>query len=85
MFTEILELYEWCISHSIPCTLSELWGGYKIEFSDHSDFVQHSGSYGATVGCVEPARFSRSYEPVTLDEAKELIKEKSYGKHLTNE
>ena len=85
MFTEILELYELCISHSIPCTLSELWGGYKIEFPDHSDFVQHSFSYGATVGFVEPAGFSCSYEPVILDEAKELIKEKSYGKHLTKE
>lgn len=80
MFSEILELYDWCVGHSIPCSLTRLWSGYKIEFPDHSDFVQHEGSYGSKIGCVEPAGFSISYAAVSIDTAKELIQEKSFGK-----
>jgi hypothetical protein len=80
MFTEIIELYNWCVGHSIPCTIEKCWDGYKIEFPDKSDIVQHSGSYGSSIGCVEPAGFSISYDGVFLDVAKDLIQEKSYGK-----
>lgn len=80
MYTEILELYEWCIGHSIPCKIEMCWDGYKITFSDNSDFVQHKGSYDSEYGCVEPAGFSLSYEPVTIEKAKELIKEKNFCK-----
>lgn len=80
MYTEILELYNWCIGHSIPCRIDSCWNGYKITFPDGSDFVQHEGSYGSSRGCVEPAGFSLSYEPVTIEEAKELLKEKSFVK-----
>lgn len=32
MYTEILELYNWCVSHSIPCKIESCWDGYKITF-----------------------------------------------------
>jgi hypothetical protein len=80
MYTEILELYNWCIGHSIPCEIELCWDGYKITFLDGSDFVQHKGSYCSEYGYVEPAGFSLSYEPVTIEKAKELIEEKFFAK-----
>ena len=80
MYVEILELYEWCMGHSIPCVLSRLFDGYKLEFPDKADFVQHAYSYGSAHGGVEPAGFTISFEGVSLETAKKLIQEKSYGK-----
>ena len=73
MYKEILELFQWCIDSHIHGTSTRLYDGYKIRFADGSDFVQHAGSYGSKNGCVEPAGFEISYEPVTLDKARLLI------------
>lgn len=79
MYEEILELYAWCMGHSIPCVLSRLCDGYKLEFPDKANFVQHAYSYGSVHGGVEPAGFTISFEGVSLETAKKLIQEKSYG------
>ena len=79
MYEEILELYVWCMGHSIPCVLSRLCDGYKLEFPDKANFVQHAYSYGSVHGGVEPAGFTISFEGVSLETAKKLIQEKSYG------
>lgn len=80
MFKEIVELYNWCIGHSIPCVIDKLFDGYKITFPDTSDFVQHRYSYGSEYGRVEPAGFSISFEGVSLEMAKKLIQEKNFEK-----
>ena len=76
MYKEILELYQWCVDSHIHCTLTPLYDGYIIRFADGSDIIQHAGSYGSKKGYVEPAGFSISYEPVTLEEARLLILKK---------
>lgn len=76
MYKEILELYRWCVDSHIRCELTTIYDGYKIGFADGSDFVQHEGSYYSRYGYVEPAGFEKSYEPVTLEEAKILILKK---------
>lgn len=79
MFIEIIELYKWCVIQGIPCEIKRLYDGHIIIFPDGSDMVQHSGSYASKQGYVEPACFSISYEPVTIDTAKKLIKGKKFN------
>lgn len=75
MYKEILELKEYCDKIGVDCTLESLFDGYVIRFKNGGDFVQHRGSYGHAVGCVEPAIGSRlDYSAVELKNAKALVK-----------
>ena len=73
---EIQELYLFCQKLSIPVKIESLYDGFAIRFEHgHGDFVQHHGSYGSQVGCVEPAIGSRlDYTAVELKNAKRLVK-----------
>lgn len=73
MYQEIVKLYQWCKANLIECTLEPLWDGYKISFVDDSDVVQHSGSYGSSNGCVEPAGMEREYTAVDIPTIKEIL------------
>ena len=76
MYQEIVKLYQWCKENFISCTLEPLWDGYQIRFLDGSDVVQHSGSYGAKNGCVEPCGMSKAYTAVDIPTIKEIISKK---------
>ena len=85
MYKEIISLYKWCEEQNISCMLSTLYDGYKITFKNsfgvvHSDVVQHMGSYGSKEGYVEPAGFSISYAPVTVEQMKDLILKEIKGR-----
>ena len=73
MYQEIVKLYQWCKENLIECTLEPLWDGYQIRFFDGSDVVQHSGSYGSSYGCVEPAGMPRAYTAVSIPIIKEIL------------
>lgn len=73
MYQEIVKLYHWCKANTIECTLTSLWDGYKISFKDGSDVVQHSGSYGSSNGCVEPAGMPRAYTAVDIPTIKKIL------------
>jgi hypothetical protein len=74
-YKEILELYRYCEKLSIPAIIEPCFDGFAIRFLSGYDFVQHKYSYGASVGCVEPAIGSRlDYTAVELKNAKRLVK-----------
>lgn len=74
-YTEIQELYDYCIRIGINAHIEPMYDGYTIRFVGGGDFVQHSGSYGCNVGCVEPAIGCRlDYAAVSLKNAKALVK-----------
>ena len=75
-YTEICELYHFCVDLGIKCTIERLYDGYAVRFPDGSDFAQHHGTYGGTEGCVEPAIGDSEfdYTAVGLNFAKELVK-----------
>ena len=73
MYQEIVKLYQWCKENFISCTLEPLWDGYQIRFLDGSDVVQHSGSYGAKNGCVEPCGMPKAYTAVDIPTIKEIL------------
>lgn len=74
-YAEIQELYDYCIRIGINAKLEPSFDGYAIRFADGGDFVQHYGSYGCNVGCVEPAIGCRlDYTAVPLKNAKALVK-----------
>ena len=79
MFIEILSLHEFCREKGIHAEIVSLFDGFKLSFpnsDDFSDFVQHSYSYGATHGCVEPAiGCADDYTAVPLEDAKKLVLE----------
>lgn len=80
MYKEIISLHEWCEEQNISCTISNLYDGYKITFKNGSDVIQHMGSYGSEEGYVEPAGFSISYAPVTIEQMKDLILKEIKGR-----
>ena len=80
LYQEIVSLYKWCQKQGIPCDIEQLFDGYKILFADGADVVQHSYSYRAREGYVEPAGMEKSYEPVSIKEIKKIISKK----YLTN-
>lgn len=73
MYQEIVKLYQWCKENLIDCTLEPLWDGYQIRFFDGSDVVQHSGSYGAKNGCVEPCGMPKAYTAVDIPTIKKIL------------
>lgn len=74
-YKEIHCLYFYCLKIGLKVEISELFDGYKLSFPNGGDFVQHYGSYGSAVGCVEPAIGSRlDYTAVSLTSAKSLVK-----------
>lgn len=74
-YNEILQLYEYCKKIGISATLNEFLDGFVIRFPNGGDVVQHFGSYGNSIGCVEPAIGSRlDYTGVPLKKAKLLLK-----------
>lgn len=74
-YTEIQKLFDYCIKLGINARLEKMYDGYAIRFPSGHDFVQHMGSYGSCMGCVEPAIFSkRDYTAVPLKNAKSLVK-----------
>jgi hypothetical protein len=74
-YKEIHGLYEYCIKIGIEATISKMFDGYAIRFNNGGDFVQHFGSYGCNVGCVEPAIGCRlDYSAVPLEKAKSLVR-----------
>lgn len=80
MYKQILALHLMCRDRQIPHTLENLYDGYKIQFPDGADIVQHLGSYEARGGCVEPLGFGIEFDckPHTLATAWGLILER-YG------
>ena len=74
-YPEIKALFRYCYKKGIPCHITPIRDGYKITFPNGGDFVQHSGSYGANRGCVEPAIGCRAdYTAVPLKNARELVR-----------
>ena len=75
MYREIITLHDFCMSNGVICVLSRLFDGYKIQFPNGADFVQHFGSYGSDSGCVEPASIDpeHDYSAVSLEDAKALV------------
>ena len=75
-YKEIKELYEYCKKIKVTAVLEPIFDGYAIRFPSGADFIQHSHSYGADCGCVEPAIGSEKddYKATTLDRAKKLVK-----------
>lgn len=74
-FTEIHELFEYCLKIGIDARIEPCWDGFAIRFPNGADFVQHSHSYGSHCGCVEPAIDCRlDYSAVELKRAKNLVK-----------
>lgn len=78
MYVEIAKLYSWCKEQGISCTLNPLFDGYKLEFLDGSDFIQHKWSYESMRGRVEPAGIDEYYDysGIDLEKAKEIILKK---------
>ena len=74
-YNEIIQLCNYCLKIGINAKLVTLYDGYKICFPNGGDFVQHYGSYGNTIGCVEPAiGCELDYTAVPLKNAKALVK-----------
>ena len=74
-YPEIRELFRYCRKKGIGCAIMPLKDGYKIEFPNGGDVVQHSGSYGADNGCVEFAIGSRAdYKATALRNAKQIVR-----------
>jgi hypothetical protein len=75
-YTEIQELYDYCIKIGIKAELKPMFDGYCLIFSGGGgDFIQHCGSYGHDNGCVEPCISCRlDYTAVPLKNAKALVK-----------
>jgi hypothetical protein len=74
-YKEILKLHTYCEKTGVECRLESLFDGYAIRFNNGGDFIQHRGSYGCTVGCVEPAIGSRlDYTAVPLKNAIDLVR-----------
>ncbi len=81
-YKEILELRQYCEKIGVECKLEKLFDGYAIRFNNGGDFIQHHGSYGCEVGCVEPAIDCRlDYSAVPLKRAKALVQ---YHKNKLN-
>lgn len=75
-YTEIVELYEYCKKIGVHARMFPIWDGLGVRFKNGGDFVQHNGSYGSGVGCVEPAiGCPLDYKAVPLETAKSLVKE----------
>ena len=73
-YNEIRQLYEYCTKIGVIAVFEQCWDGYAIRFANGGDVVQHAGSYGGRVRCVEPAIGSRAdYTAVSLQNAKRLI------------
>lgn len=51
-YNEIWELFTWLMEEGFPCTIEHYLDGAIIELV-HGDVVQHRGSYGSQIGCVE--------------------------------
>ena len=74
-YKEILKLHTYCEKTGVECRLEKCFDGYAIRFNNGGDFIQHRGSYGCNVGCVEPAIGSRlDYTAVPLKNAISLVK-----------
>jgi hypothetical protein len=73
-YKKILKLHTYCEKTGVECHLEKLYDGYAIRFNNGGDFIQHKGSYGCNVGCVEPAIGSRlDYSAVPLKNAIALV------------
>jgi hypothetical protein len=53
MYKEILELEIYCDEIGVETRKEEILDGYVLNFNNGGDVVQHQGSYGSKVGCVE--------------------------------
>lgn len=74
MYEEILKLKEYCDKHGIEAKVYPLFDGWKIQFANGMDVIQHQFSHGCEDGCVEPAVGSRcDYDGVSLECAKRLV------------
>lgn len=79
MFNEIIKLYEWVVAnYGTTARLEKLWDGYAIRFPSGADIVQHSGSYRAKEGYVEPAGMPYSYKPISVELAQKIIEKNAY-------
>lgn len=47
MYNEIQELYKYCKKIGIDATLKPFFDGYRIDFPNGCDVVQHTFSYGS--------------------------------------
>lgn len=54
MYKQILALHLMCRDRQIPHTLENLYDGYKMQFPDGADIVQHLGSYEARGVALNP-------------------------------
>lgn len=75
MYKEILELKKYCNEIGVICRYEKLFDGFAIRFNNGGDVVQHSGSYGNRIGCVEFAIGNyEDYKAISLEKAKTLIR-----------
>ena len=74
MYEEILKLKAYCDKHGIKAKIYPLFDGWKIQFANGMDVIQHKYSHGGEDGFVEPVVGSRcDYDGVSLECAKRLV------------
>ena len=74
-YKEIIELYEYCQKIGVEAEKTTLYDGFIIRFNNGGDVVQHFGSYGSDIGCVEFACDSKiDYQSCSLDNAKRFVR-----------
>ena len=76
MYKEILELEKFCEKIGVETHKEELFDGYVLKFNNGSDVIQHGGSYGHNIGCVEfgyTGVESRDFCATPLEKAKDFV------------
>ncbi len=74
-YHEILELHVYCQKIGVHSEIKPMFDGFRIDFPNGGDFIQHHGSYGNDCGCVEPCIGCRlDYTAVELKKAKSLVR-----------
>ena len=75
VYKEIIELNEYCNKIGVETEIAPLFDGFIIRFNNGGDAVQHFGSYGSDIGCVEFACDSKiDYQSCSLDNAKRFVR-----------
>lgn len=78
-YKEILQLIDYWVKISptgTPLVAERIYDGLQLVFPNGADVVQHAGSYGSDMGCVEFAGLpidDLNYCAIPLEKAKEII------------
>lgn len=78
-YKEILQLIDYWVEISptgTPLTAGRFHDGWKLDFPNGADVVQHAYSFGSDMGCVEFAGLpidELNYCAISLEKAKEIV------------